>query len=60
MEIYNDNEVNKGPREQVNAFKLPSEPWVFVIDAKGKVVSRMEGAYSVEELDTAIKQAIGE
>jgi hypothetical protein len=60
MEIYNDNEVNQGPREQVNAFKLPSEPWVFVIDAKGKVVSRMEGAFSSEELDAAIKQALGE
>jgi hypothetical protein len=60
MEIYNDNEVNKGPREQVSAFKLPSEPWAFVIDEKGKVVSRIEGAYSAEELDAAIEQALGD
>jgi hypothetical protein len=60
MEIYNDNEVSKGPRPQVSQFKLPSEPWVFVIGKDGKVVSRMEGAYSVKELDAAIKQAIEE
>jgi hypothetical protein len=60
MEIYNDNEVDKGARPQVNAFRLPSEPWVFVIGQDGKVVSRMEGAYSAQELDAAIKQALGD
>jgi hypothetical protein len=58
MEIYNDNEINKGTRPQVNAFHLPSEPWLFVIDKQGKVVARMEGAFSVEELDSAVKQAL--
>jgi hypothetical protein len=60
MEIYNENEVSKGPRPQVSQFRLPSEPWVFVIGKDGKVVSRMEGAYSVKELDSAIKQAVEE
>jgi hypothetical protein len=58
MEIYNDNEINKGTRPQVNAFHLPSEPWLFVIDKQGKVVARMEGAFSVEELDSAVKKAL--
>jgi hypothetical protein len=60
MEIYNDNEVNKGTRPQVNAFRLPSEPWVFLIDRNGKVVSRMEGAFSADELDEAIQQLLKE
>ena len=60
MEIYNDNEINKGTRPQVNAFHLPSEPWVFVIDGQGKVVERMEGAFSVEELEAAVKKALGD
>jgi hypothetical protein len=60
MEIYNGNEINKGTRPQVNAFHLPSEPWLFVIDKQGKVAARMEGAYSVEELEAAVKQAIKE
>jgi hypothetical protein len=58
MEIYNDNEINKGTRPQVNAFGLPSEPWVFAIDKNGKVAARMEGAFSVKELQAAVKQAL--
>ena len=58
MEIYNDNEINKGTRPQVGAFGLPSEPWVFAIDKNGKVAARMEGAFSVKELETAVKQAL--
>jgi hypothetical protein len=59
MEIYNDNEIAKGTRPQVNAYRLPSEPWVFVTDAQGKIVARMEGAFSVRELEDAVKKAIG-
>jgi hypothetical protein len=58
MEIYNDNEINKGTRPQVNAFGLPSEPWVFTFDKDGKVAARMEGAFSVKELQDAVKQAL--
>ena len=58
MEIYNDNEVAKGPRPQVGAFDLPSEPWLFTIDKDGKVAARLEGAFSVEELTAAVKKAL--
>jgi len=60
MEIYNDNEVAKGPRPQVGAFELPSEPWVFTIDKQGEVAARLEGAFSVEELEAAVKKALPE
>ena len=30
MEIYNDNDPNKGLRPQLAAFNLPTEPWLFV------------------------------
>jgi hypothetical protein len=58
MEIFRNNEVAQGYRPQVGAFRLPSEPWVFVMDAKGKVAARMEGAFSADELETAVKQAV--
>jgi hypothetical protein len=58
MEIYNDNEIAKGPRQQVSAFRLPSEPWLFVTDTQGKIVARMEGAFSVRELEDAVKKAL--
>jgi hypothetical protein len=58
MEIFNDNEVAKGYRPQVRAWKLPSEPWLFTVDAKGRVAARIEGAFSAEELEAAVEAAL--
>jgi hypothetical protein len=57
MEIYNDNELDKGFREQVIDWKLPTEPWVFTIDRTGKVAERIEGAFSARELESALAKA---
>jgi hypothetical protein len=56
MEIYRDNDLKKGFRPQVGAWRLPTEPWVFVIDRSGKVVERFEGALSVAELARAVSK----
>ncbi len=56
MEIYKDNVISKGPNEQVQAFKLQSEPWLFVIDSEGKITTRIEGAFSADELNAAIDE----
>ena len=55
MEIYEDNipDPNK-LRSQVEAYKLPTEPWIFVIDADGKISTRIEGAFSAAELEDAL------
>ena len=58
MEIYRDNDVNKGFRPQVAAWRLPTEPWVFTIDKTAKVAARLEGAFSARELDAAIQAAV--
>ena len=58
MEIYNDNDLAKGYRPQVRAWRLPSEPWTFMIDRQGNVVESFEGAASVAELQRAIEKAI--
>jgi hypothetical protein len=55
MEIYNDNDPAKGVRPQVRAFHLPSEPWLFVIDRNGVIRTEIEGAFSVDELQNAVK-----
>jgi hypothetical protein len=57
MEIYNDNTLEKGFREQVLAWKIPTEPWAFTIDRTGKVAARLEGAFSAEELERAVAKA---
>ena len=59
MEVFNDNQIQKGLRPQLAAFNLQTEPWVFTFDRKGRVASRMEGAFSSQELEAAIKQARG-
>jgi hypothetical protein len=50
QEIYIDNDISKGTREQVNKWRLPTEPWLFAIDRDGKVAARFEGAFSTGEL----------
>ena len=57
MEIYKDNDVDAGFRPQVRKWKLPTEPWVFAIDKKGKVAARLEGAFSPRELQHAVDAA---
>jgi hypothetical protein len=57
MEIYRDNSIEKGFRPQVAAFGLPTEPWLFTIDTRGKVAARLEGAFSPGELDAALEKA---
>lgn len=60
MEIYEDNVADpKNLRSQVKAYGLPTEPWLFVIDAEGRITTRIEGAFSVAELEAAIDQALG-
>ncbi len=38
------------------AWRLPTEPWVFVVDASGTVVARFDGPYALEELEFALQQ----
>ena len=68
MEIYNGNKIGQGCldgtrlqgqclRPQVLAYHLPTEPWAFAIDRHGKIVDRLEGAFSKSELLTALKLA---
>jgi hypothetical protein len=58
MEIFKDNQVENGYRPQVRAWSLPSEPWAFALDRQGRVAARLEGAFSVEELEAAVKAAV--
>ncbi|MEX2253364.1 MAG: hypothetical protein WD649_04370 [Thermoleophilaceae bacterium] len=57
MEIYNDNEVEKGLRSQVTDFKLQTEPWLFTVGRDGRIAARIEGPYSARELEQAVGKA---
>ncbi|HEY7793692.1 MAG TPA: hypothetical protein VIA10_06790 [Gaiellaceae bacterium] len=55
VEIYEDNDPAKGENRWVREWKLPSEPWVFLVGADGRVKGRFEGTVSVRELDDAVR-----
>jgi len=55
MEIFNDNDPNKGPRPQVRAFSLKVEPWLFAIDRSGRIDAEIQGAFGVDELNRVVK-----
>ena len=54
VEIYEDNDPTKGENRWVKEWKLPSEPWVFLVGADGTIKARFEGTGSVDELDAAV------
>jgi len=56
VEIYEDNDPTKGQNSWVREWKLPSEPWIFLVGADGKITDRFEGTVSVRELDEAVKR----
>jgi hypothetical protein len=67
MEIYQDNDVNKGVRSQVPAWGLCAqrgksltcnEPFLFTINRRGRVAAQLQGAFSVSELEDAVRQAL--
>lgn len=53
-EIWVDNNPSKDVRPQVKAWRLPSEPWAFVIDRRGTISTRFESVFSVGELARAV------
>ena len=44
----------------VTEWALPSEPWLFLIDANGVIVERYEGGIGLTELDPAVRLLVGE
>ncbi|MBE2318166.1 hypothetical protein DVA67_019450 [Solirubrobacter sp. CPCC 204708] len=58
QEVYVDNDVSKGLREPLRQFNLPSEPWLFVVDKRGKITSRLEGSIGVQQFEDAVKTGL--
>ncbi len=43
QEVYQDNQVNKGLRPQLQTYRLQTEPWTFVIDRNGGHLDALRG-----------------
>jgi hypothetical protein len=59
QEVYEDNDPNKGYAEQLKAYGLRTEPWLFVVDRDGTISTRIEGAFGVTELEQAVRKVAG-
>jgi hypothetical protein len=57
LEPYRHNVVEEGFRRQVLEWRLPSEPWLFTIDRRGRIAARLDGAFSARELEEAVERA---
>lgn len=55
VEIYEDNDPKLGLNRWVREWRLPTEPWVFLVGADGRIKAKFEGSASAEELERAIR-----
>jgi hypothetical protein len=58
VEIYKDNDPRKGRNQWVSQWRLPSEPWTFVVGADGLIKAKFEGSVSAGELGSTIKRKL--
>lgn len=58
QEVYVDNDLSKGLRPPLEAFGLPTEPWLFTIRRDGTVAARLEGSFGFRSFETAIRAAL--
>jgi hypothetical protein len=56
VEIYANNDPSAGTNRWVKEWRLPSEPFVFLVGRDGRIKERFEGSVSVAELAAAVKQ----
>jgi hypothetical protein len=54
VEIYKDNDPANGVNQWVDQWRLPTEPFTFVVDRSGVIRTKLEGAFSVDELERAV------
>ena len=64
VEIYdNPQEMAQNPSAgrlapAVAAWRLPSEPWTFLVDEKGMIAARFEGFVTLEELEPTVQRLL--
>jgi hypothetical protein len=58
VEVFEDNDPAKGFNRWMQEWKLPTEPWTFLVDADGRIAARFEGTVSVNELEAAVREKL--
>jgi hypothetical protein len=57
-EVYVGNDASKPLRPPLQAFKLQTEPWLFVVDKHGTITSRLEGSFGLDAFEAAVKTGL--
>jgi hypothetical protein len=58
VEVYADNNPAQGPNRWFREWRLPSEPWVFLVGRDGRIKERFEGSVSEAELSAAVRRLL--
>ena len=58
QEVYVDNDAAKPLRPPLQAFKLQTEPWLFVVDRTGTITARLEGSFGLDAFEQAVKTGL--
>jgi hypothetical protein len=56
VEIFEENNPALGTNRWVREWKLPTEPWVFLVGRDGRIRAKFEGAVSERELEAAVRR----
>ena len=54
VEIYKGNDPANGVNQWVDQWRLPTEPFTYVVDSRGVIRTKLEGAFSAGELERAV------
>ncbi len=55
VEIYEDNDPAKHENRWVRQWRLPTEPWTFLVGRDGRIKAKFEGSVSLRELSAAVR-----
>ena len=58
VEVFEDNDPAKGYNRWMKQWRLPSEPWVFLVGSDGRIKAKFEGPVSVAELAAAVRSTL--
>jgi hypothetical protein len=57
VEIFKDPQA-RTPNATVQEWSLPSEPWIFIVDATGHIADRLEGITTPDEIEQALQRLL--
>ena len=58
QEVYEENDPQQGVRRPLQEFRLPSEPWLFMVGADGKITARLEGSFGLNAFENALETGL--